>query len=224
MRLLWGLAVPGVRGPQPRFTVEEVTAAACALADAEGLASLTLAKVAGTLGLTTTALYRYVESKEALVELMTEQAVGIPPELDGSPAPGPGWEQVAQAWTRALWQRYLDHPWLAGVQVNGMPGHPNRLAWMNSLLLVLDRGKVTDPLHIALLLDALARAFAALVPPPGAPDRDVPEWLPGAIAARFPRVAAELERDWTDVEQELDKAVATILARPDRNLGPALGA
>ena len=227
LRLLWGLAVPGARGPQPRFTVEEVTAAACVLADDEGLAPLTLAKVAGALGLTTTALYRYVESKEALVELMTDQAVGTPPDFDGgtlpdraghpadrdggNPASGTGWEQDAQAWTRALWQRYLDHRWLAVVQVGGMPAHPNRLAWMNSLLLVLDRGNVTDPLHIALLLDSLARAFAALSPQPGAPVQETPDWLPGAIAARFPRVAAELGRDWTDVEHELSKAVATVL-------------
>ncbi|MGO4383427.1 TetR/AcrR family transcriptional regulator [Specibacter sp. RAF43] len=208
LRLVWGVADPAKRGPQARFTVREVTTAACRLADVEGLPSVSLAKLANRLELTTTALYRYVDSKDALIDLMTDQAIGPPPNLDDQ-----DWKKGAQIWVRELWLRYVHHRWLADVQVSGMPRHPNRLHWMNSLLLNLDRGAVPDPMHIALLLDSLARAFATLSPSPTPETQQLPAWLSSAILDRFPRLARELSRDWTDVEDELARAVDTVLAR-----------
>jgi AcrR family transcriptional regulator len=208
LRLLWGVADQSKRGPQARFTVQEVIAAACQLADGEGLASVSLAKLASRLELTTTALYRYVDSKDALVDLMTDQAIGPPPNLDDQ-----GWEQGAQIWAHELWMRYVDHHWLTEVQVKGMPRHPNRLNWMNTLLLNLDRGAVRDPMHIALLLDSLARAFASLSPSSTHESPQLPTWLSSAVRDRFPRLARELNRDWADVEVELTRAVETVLSR-----------
>lgn len=207
LRLLWGVADPSKRGPQARFTVQEVTTAACLLADDEGLGSVSLARVAGRLGLTTTALYRYVDSKDALVELMTDHAIGPPPDLDD-----PSWKRAAEAWTHALCAQYAEHRWLTEIHVTGMPQHPNRLHWMNSLLLVLDRGAVSDPMHIALLLDSLARAFATLGPAPDDTNPPPPTWLADAVRDRFPRLARELRRDWTDVDTELTRAVGTVLS------------
>lgn len=206
LQLLWGSASPTTRGPQPRFTVREVTAAACELADADGLSSVSLAKVAARLDLTTSALYRYVESKDALVELMTDFAIGSPPKLEHQE-----WEEDAHVWVEQLWKKYTEHPWLTEVRVAGMPRHPNRLQWLNALLLVLDRGAVADPIHVALLLDSLARAFAALdtsQDPEGSPP---PGWLIAAIQERFPRLAREVGREWTDIDVELSRAVDTVL-------------
>lgn len=207
LRLLWGVAEPTKRGPQARFTVHEVTTAACRLADDEGLSSVSLAKVASRLELTTTALYRYVDSKDALLELMTDHAIGAPPDLDNT-----DWEQGAQLWVHELWMRYVGHRWLTEVHVTGMPRHPNRLHWMNSLLLNLDRGAVRDPMHIALLLDSLARAFATLGGPPADESPQIQPWLSTAIRDRFPRLGRELGRDMTDVEAELVRAVETVLS------------
>jgi AcrR family transcriptional regulator len=208
LQQLWGLVGASTRGPKARFTVRDVTTAACRLADDEGLASLSLARVASTLGLTTTALYRYVDSKEALIDLMTDQAIGSPPELHGQ-----DWKQEAQSWVRTLSLRYMEHRWLAEIQVSGMPRHPNRLHWMNSLLLTLDRGAVHEPLHIALLLDSLARAFAAISPSTAQESPPLPTWLSDAVRDRYPRIARELGRDWTDGEVELTRAVETALSR-----------
>lgn len=208
LQLLWGVAGPSRRGPQARFTVQEIAAAACELADSEGLTAVSLAKLASRLELTTTALYRYVDSKDELIDLMTDQAIGAPPDLDEH-----DWEQGAQLWAHALWGRYMEHRWLTEVHVAGMPRHPNRLDWMNSLLLNLDRGAVLDPMHIALLLDSLARAFATLSPVPIPEGQQLPAWLSSTVHERFPRLARELNRDWTDVEVELTRAVDTVLSR-----------
>jgi len=206
LQLIWGIADASTRGPQARFSIHDVTAAACEIADADGLPAVSLAKVAARLGLTTTALYRYVDSKDALLELMTDRSVGAPPALDDL-----AWDEAAHAWTGALWRRYKEHPWLTEVRVGGMPLHPGRLQWLESLLLALDRGPLADPMHTALLLDSLARAFAALEASSAADDGHPPDWLMAAVVDRFPRFAGELGRDWSDVEAELDLAVQTVL-------------
>src|SRR5579862_4554779 len=74
--LLWGVAEAGRRGPKPRHSVEEVVQAAIALADAEGLAALSVRRVAETLGLSPMSLYTYVPSKAELVDLMLDRVAG----------------------------------------------------------------------------------------------------------------------------------------------------
>lgn len=211
LRIAWGLETAPTRGPRARFTVQDVAAAASGVADAGGIASVSLARVAAELGLTTTALYRYVDSKETLVELMIDEAVGPPPALDTE-----DWRAAARAWVRALHGRYRRHPWLVEVQVSGAPRLPNRLGWIEALLVVLDGGDLADPMHVALLLDSLARAFSAIAPGAGAEAAVPAPWLAAAVAERFPRLARELGRDWTDVEPELSRAVDTVLQGAER--------
>src|SRR5579859_6315521 len=72
------------RGPQPRHTRQEVVRAAVAIADAEGLAAVTIRAVAARLGTGVMSLYSYVPDKQTLVYDMVEEVSG---ELD---LPGPG--------------------------------------------------------------------------------------------------------------------------------------
>lgn len=213
LRIAWGLEPAPTRGPRARFTVQDVASTASALADSGGLASVSLARVAAELGLTTTALYRYVDSKDSLVELMTDVAVGPAPEL--APAEAHEWLAGVRTWVRELYARYAAHPWLTEVHVTGLPRYPNRLAWMEALLVVLDRSGLADPMHVALLLESLARAFSAIAPGEAEASAPAP-WLAGAVAERYPRLARELDRDWGDVEPELARAVDTVLRGADR--------
>jgi AcrR family transcriptional regulator len=57
---------PKVRGAG--LSREKVLAAALAIADAEGLDALSFRRLAGQLGVTPMALYRYVDDKEALLD------------------------------------------------------------------------------------------------------------------------------------------------------------
>ena len=74
----WGLASPPRRGPKARFELADVVSAAVELADDAGLDAVTLSELARRLGLTTTGLYRYVDSKDVLDELAVRPVVRAP--------------------------------------------------------------------------------------------------------------------------------------------------
>ncbi|WP_424536592.1 TetR/AcrR family transcriptional regulator [Sphaerisporangium viridialbum] len=74
---LWKrLAADEREGRQPRLTHERIAQAAFAIAEDEGLDGVTMRRVAGELGAATMSLYRYVESKEELHELLLDEAIG----------------------------------------------------------------------------------------------------------------------------------------------------
>lgn len=159
--------------------------AGVALADAEGLAAVTMARVATSLDLTTTALYRYVDAKETLVELMVDVAAGPPPPI----ARASDWRAPIRVWTAALWDCYQTHPWLTDVKPAGFPRCPNGIAWVESLLSLLDDAPVGDPLALVLQINLTIRGYSSLaagLSPPGA----IPAWFSGAMRERFPRVVA----------------------------------
>ena len=68
--LLWGRRERGRRGPRPGLSADAIVDAAVRLADAEGLEAISMARVAAELGFTTMSLYRYVASKDELLQLM----------------------------------------------------------------------------------------------------------------------------------------------------------
>jgi AcrR family transcriptional regulator len=214
LRSVWGVAPAATRGPRARYDLAEITATGVALADSGGLSGVALSAVSRELGLTTTALYRYVDSKETLVQLMVDAAIGPPPRVTTD-----DWHDAVQAWVSELWARYREHPWLAEVHVAGMPLYPQRLGWMETLLCELDRGPVSDPMRVALLLDGLTRSFALLARP--ADDATPPSWVVEAAAARYPRLAHEFTRNWTNIEGELAPAVRTVLAGAERPTDPS---
>src|ERR1700759_3627771 len=83
--LLWGTPARPRRGPKPSLPRERIVTAAIALADAEGLASLSMQHLAEQLGCAKMALYRYVPGKAELVALMIDEAIGEPPPAPGQP-------------------------------------------------------------------------------------------------------------------------------------------
>ena len=104
--------------------------------------------------------------------------------------------------------RYRAHPWLGAIAPAGVPLRPSVYAWTEALLLAL-AGAPTgiDEMRLAMLLDAVVRGYAAV----GQSDSPPPAWLGPALAERFPRLAGELGRDFSDLDAELDHAVSVIL-------------
>lgn len=204
LQQLWGLHPAPARGPKARWTLSEVAAAAVDLADEVGLEALTLARLAARLSMTTTAIYRYAESKGTLVELMVDAAIGDPPELDGV-----DWRDRCRSWVAALSATYAAHPWLSDVRPTRMPTQPRAYAWIDALVGAVERDIDAEPLRFALLLDSVVRTYATL-------ERTVtqsapPSWLGAAIATRFPRLALAGEQDTSDARDELGFAVEAIL-------------
>ncbi len=92
------------------LTRERIVRTAVVLADAEGLAVLTMRRVATELGTSTMALYRHVPGKAELVHLMSEEVFAERPL--GSPGLN-GWRPRLTHAARWLWRMYVRHPWMA---------------------------------------------------------------------------------------------------------------
>jgi AcrR family transcriptional regulator len=95
---------------------ERVVRVAIAIADAEGLPSLSMRRIAAELGVSTMALYRYVGGKDALVLQMVDTAIGDFPFPARRPT---NWRAAIEQAARLQWAAYRRHLWLPGaVTVN----------------------------------------------------------------------------------------------------------
>jgi AcrR family transcriptional regulator len=119
--------------PEPRRRapgVDQYVAAALAIADAEGLAAVSMRRVASDLGSGTATLYRYITNRDELVELMIDAVQGEDP----IPEPGRDWRADLTAVAHAQRATLLRHPWLAG-ELSGRPSlGPNALRRSESAL------------------------------------------------------------------------------------------
>ncbi|ASO20909.1 DNA-binding transcriptional regulator YhcF (GntR family) [Actinoalloteichus hoggarensis] len=88
---------------------ETIIATAMGVADLEGLAALSMRRVATELGVSTMALYRHVEGKDALVHLITDAAFTETP----LPEPPSDWRRALEISARRDWRMYRRHPWAA---------------------------------------------------------------------------------------------------------------
>jgi DNA-binding transcriptional regulator YhcF (GntR family) len=92
------------------LTRDRIVRTAIDIADAEGLAAVSMRGVAARLGVAAMAPYRYVTGKDDLVMLMADAAFGE----RGYPATPQGdWRERLTLGGRTLWSLYQRHPWLA---------------------------------------------------------------------------------------------------------------
>jgi AcrR family transcriptional regulator len=111
----------------------EITAVAMDIADAEGLDAVSMRRVAAELGTGAASLYRYVETREELLDLMTD-ATGGEYSL---PAPTGDWLAdlvTVGEQTRAILRR---HPWLPGLVLTRPVLGPTGIALLEHVLAVL---------------------------------------------------------------------------------------
>ncbi|MGH4029615.1 TetR/AcrR family transcriptional regulator [Actinomycetota bacterium Odt1-20B] len=113
MELLWGGGERPTRGPKPALTLDRITTAAVALADAEGLAAVSMRRLSQELGTGTMSLYRYVPGKAELLALMLDRVQR--PTEDPEPFTGT-WRDAVEAYAHETLAQYRAHPWL--LQVN----------------------------------------------------------------------------------------------------------
>ncbi|WP_101787545.1 TetR/AcrR family transcriptional regulator [Nonomuraea indica] len=126
---MWGREPGTRRGPRPRLDLATITAAAIEIADADGLAGVSMSGVAARVGVAPMALYRYVGSKDELLTVMADGAVPPPPERDGR-----SWRDYLVAWTRANRDLLLRRPWLLSLPGLDPPMGPRRLRWLDRAL------------------------------------------------------------------------------------------
>lgn len=145
LRLLWGLDERPSRGPKPSLTVAAIAAAAIELADEEGLAALSMRRVAAKLGVGTMSLYRYVPSKAELIDVILDRVIGETLAEDRTTVlTGGTWREKLKAVAHSTRGLYLRHPWLLQIyQARPMAG-PNSLRSYNDQLGVLAGTGLTD--------------------------------------------------------------------------------
>ena len=139
--LLWGRRERGKRGPRPGLSADAIVEAAVRIADAEGLDAISMARVAAELGFTTMSLYRYVTSKDELLQLMfNASALGA----ESLVIDGDDWRSRLRSW--AVIQRdMLDiHPWITQMPMPAPPLAPNSLHFVERALDALSGTGITD--------------------------------------------------------------------------------
>ncbi|GAA3000374.1 TetR/AcrR family transcriptional regulator [Streptosporangium longisporum] len=131
--LLWGLRETVRRGRRPSLTIADITRAAVEVADAEGLAAVSMSRIAAQLGNSTMALYRYVKSKDELLLLMADAALDDPPDLPDDV----DWRTGLTLWVQGALTVLRRHPWAAQIPISAPPMGPNNLWWFDRALRAL---------------------------------------------------------------------------------------
>lgn len=157
----WGLQARPAKGPKPALSLDRIVAAAVRIADTDGLAAVSMSKVAAEVGATAMALYRYVGSKDELLTLMVDTGLGPPPEV---PQPGQSWRAGLAAWAWAVSDSYRRHPWALRVPLSGIPALPNQFAWMDRGLHCLSNSGLgaQEQLSAILLISNLVRVYRSI--------------------------------------------------------------
>ncbi len=182
MELLWGVEVrsrggqgdpPGRatrRGPRPRLSVDRIAEIATGLADSDGLAALSMRRVADALGVTAMSLYTYVPSKAELIDVMLDRVYG---EVAGAPPPAPSLTGAVPDWRAALerialdnWAMHLRHPWVLQVATSRPVLGPNLVTKYDRELRAVDGIGLTDiemDLVLSLVLQYVQGAVRAAI-------------------------------------------------------------
>ena len=94
--------------PRPRtLTGPQVAAAALAVADREGLPAVTMRSVARELGVGTMSVYRYVEGRDALEDLIVDLVLA---DVDTEVDPSAGWRPAVEALAERARAAVARHP------------------------------------------------------------------------------------------------------------------
>jgi len=191
LELLWRAPSPTRRASG--LTRERIVAAAIALADADGLGALSMARLADRLGCGTMSLYRHIANKNELVVFMLSEAPTPPPAASDST----NWRDALSNWASGLWDVYHRHPWVLQTASVGPPADPGQLAWLDAGFATMAGTPLSERDKLAAVMAVLhfVRGAAALSVELGGVDHDhYPSLLRRLVdPARFPSLAAALE-------------------------------
>ncbi|MGH3396090.1 MAG: TetR/AcrR family transcriptional regulator [Streptosporangiaceae bacterium] len=158
---VWGLRERPGKGPKPGLSLEKIVAAAVHVGATDGLAAVSMGRVAAELGAGTMALYRYVGSKSELLNLMVDAAFGPPPPL---PVSAQGWRAALSHWAWAELAAMRASLWAVPMPISGPPATPNQVAWMEQGLTCMRDTGLTEgqKMSVILLVSGYARNQAML--------------------------------------------------------------
>jgi AcrR family transcriptional regulator len=163
----WGVREAPRRGPKPGLTLELIVEAAVRVATRDGIAAVSMGRVAAELGASTMSLYRYVAAKDELLALMIDAACGPPPA--DRPERG-GWRAGLTRWSESYIGILRRHPWILRVPISGPPITPHQLAWLEYGLGAMCETRLApgEKLSVMLLVSGYVRNDATIAADIGA--------------------------------------------------------
>lgn len=180
---------PSRRRKEP-ISRDAIVAAAIQLLDREGLAALSMRRLAEELGTGAASLYWHVGSKDGLLDLVLDQIIGEYQVPDPDP---PRWREQLKDVARAQRAISLRHPYLVRVSIGRIPMGPNALRFSERMLAILRAGGLPPRLAVQGYLLLIATVNGFTVDETGVEDGAGNE--PAAhLAAR--RQAVDMARDY----------------------------
>ncbi|WP_127532874.1 TetR/AcrR family transcriptional regulator [Paenibacillus kobensis] len=160
--LSWGIVKQSRRGPKGELSIQKIVGAAIEIADRDGLAAVSMSKVAQSLGFTSMSLYRYITGKEDLLVLMQNAVceITIPP-LD----PDKDWRQEMREYVWACVDLFRAHPWFGDIPITGIPLTPGNLQAIDWVLRIMRNFPLNDfeKMSLLLLLSSYSRACGLIM-------------------------------------------------------------
>lgn len=159
--LSWGIVKQPRRGPKGELSIPQIVEAAVAIADQDGLAAVSMSRVAQSLGFTTMSLYRYMTSKDDLLLLMQEAVSGIVVPPEGAFA---DWREEMREYVRATVRIFREHPWFLEIPIQSVPLTPNSLRIVDWVLRIMRDFPIRNDEKIGLLflISSYARAWGII--------------------------------------------------------------
>ncbi|MCD1261851.1 TetR/AcrR family transcriptional regulator C-terminal domain-containing protein [Paenibacillus athensensis] len=157
----WGLGKLPQRGPKREMSIAQIVQKAMEIADKDGLAAVSMNRVASELGFTAMSLYRYIPSKDDLLMLMQEAAceLQLPPQRAAHE-----WRESMREYVLGTVEVFRKHPWYGDIPIFGIPLTPNNLRIVDWALRPLQDMPLNDyeKMSIVLLLSGYARTCGML--------------------------------------------------------------
>jgi AcrR family transcriptional regulator len=157
---VWGIRSSPTKGPKRAVSLDQIVEAGVQVALRDGIDAVSMARVAKEVGMSAMALYRYVASKNELLALMVDQAMGAMPDA----ATGDGWRAGLERWSKLELAKYREHGWALRLPIMGPPITPNQLIWMEQGLRCLrDTGlEAFEKLSVILMITNYTRGWATV--------------------------------------------------------------
>ncbi len=147
--------------PRPRsLSPEQLAVAALAVIDRDGLAAMSMRTVAEQLGLSTMALYRYVEDRAELERLVVDLVLAgvdtAPPAADRP------WRERVETMVLRMRDTLEVHPEVVPLTAVHRQSSPSLLRWAETVLAILTEAGVAGPDRVVALRALTAYVFGAL--------------------------------------------------------------
>jgi AcrR family transcriptional regulator len=169
------------------LTRDRVLSTAVALADQEGIESLSMRKLAQALDVVPMALYRHVANKDELLNALVDVIVG---EID-PPIEGADWKTALRARILSARRALLHHPWASRLMESRTTPTPVVLSYMDSMIGMFRTGGFSLDLTHHALHAMGSRMFGftqELFNDSSEADPDMDEEMFGAMADTYPYI------------------------------------